>query len=48
MIYKNFIIKENKNHTYTVYFENGEFFTNYMKETLNQVKKDLNFWNKYI
>lgn len=47
MLYKNFIIKENKNFTYTVYFKDGSFFTNYMKETLEQVKKDLDVWNNY-
>ena len=48
MIYKNFIIKENKDLTYTIYFKKDRsFFTNYMSGTLEQVKKDLDFWNNY-
>ena len=51
LYYKNFIIqpigwyyKESKNIfdiTYTIYTEDGSFFTNYMNSTLNQVKEDL-------
>lgn len=51
LYYKNFIIqqigwyyKESKNIfdiTYTVYFKDGSFFTNYMSATLEQVKEDL-------
>lgn len=49
--YKNFIIqpigwyyKESKNIfdiTYTIYFKDGSFFTNFMNSTLEQVKEDL-------
>lgn len=51
LYYKNFIIqpigwyyKESKNIfdiTYTIYFKDGSFFTNYMNATLKQVKEDL-------
>lgn len=48
MIYKKFIIKENKDLTYTIYFKKDHsFFTNYMNATIKQVKKDLDFWNNY-
>ena len=51
LYYKNFIIqpigwyyKKTKNIfdiTYTIYFKDGSFFTNYMNSTLEQVKEDL-------
>lgn len=52
--YNNFIIKTEEHYTkngvlfditYTVYFKNGEFFTNYLSHTLEQVKKDLLHYN---